>query len=78
MPFVVIDGERCKGCGLCVAFCPKGALGLSNELNAKGAHPAELKHPERCTGCRHCALMCPEVCIEVYIEPRGRAKGGGK
>lgn len=74
MPFVVIDQERCKGCGFCLEFCPQGALHFSNQLNTKGVHPAELKHPEKCTGCKRCALMCPEVCIEVYVELKGTAR----
>ena len=31
-----IDQERCKGCALCIEFCPKKIIYLSNRLNAKG------------------------------------------
>ena len=32
--------DLCKGCGLCVRFCPKGVLALAQErINAKGHHP---------------------------------------
>jgi Pyruvate/2-oxoacid:ferredoxin oxidoreductase delta subunit len=27
-----IAAEYCKGCGLCVAECPTGALGMTEEL----------------------------------------------
>ena len=66
MPKVVIDAERCKGCLLCVEFCPKGQLGAAAQVNSKGVHPIECKDGEACTGCGICALMCPSVCIEVY------------
>lgn len=65
--FVVkIDPERCKACGLCIEFCPRGCLGFSEQFNAQGYHPAEQKEPEKCTGCRQCVLMCPDVAIQIY------------
>lgn len=67
---VVIDTERCKGCGLCVMSCSRGVLAMSERLNAKGYTPAEVKEPERCTGCALCALMCPDVAIKVYRKKR--------
>ncbi|HET7770125.1 MAG TPA: ferredoxin family protein [Chloroflexota bacterium] len=65
---VAIDRERCKGCGLCVEACPRGALRLSTELNAGGYRPAELPSEAavRCTGCAVCGLVCPDVAIVVY------------
>jgi 2-oxoglutarate ferredoxin oxidoreductase subunit delta len=66
MGTIKVDKEKCKGCGLCVQFCPRKVVGLSSELNGKGYHPAELKDEERCTGCAICATMCPDVAIEVW------------
>ena len=28
---LVINSAWCKGCGICAAFCPKGALEVVNE-----------------------------------------------
>lgn len=67
---VEVDRNRCKGCGLCVEFCPKHALQLSEELNAIGHHPAELHDPEKCTACTICATMCPEGGMSVYRKRR--------
>ncbi|EKC68599.1 4Fe-4S ferredoxin iron-sulfur binding domain-containing protein, partial [human gut metagenome] len=33
---IVVDRERCKGCGVCVASCPCQVLELSAEVNGKG------------------------------------------
>lgn len=30
------NSNRCKGCELCVAVCPKHILELGSEVNAKG------------------------------------------
>ena len=36
MGHITIDTERCKGCTLCIAYCPKKSIHLSDELNLKG------------------------------------------
>ena len=63
---ITIDSERCKGCGLCLEFCPNGVLSLdAQELNPKGYHPVSAVSAQACTGCGICALMCPDVAIVV-------------
>jgi len=64
--YINIDQERCKGCLLCMEFCPKQAIILSNTLNAKGYFVASFETSKECTGCASCAVMCPETAIEVY------------
>ncbi len=70
MPKVVVDEERCKGCQLCVEFCPPRVLAMSTTLNARGFFPAMLVDEERCTSCAACAIVCPDVAVTVYKAER--------
>ncbi|MGB5824422.1 MAG: 4Fe-4S binding protein [Proteocatella sp.] len=56
---LVIDKNWCKGCGICVAFCPKKVLGL---VNGK----IEIERQEDCIKCGQCELRCPDYAI--YLE----------
>ena len=51
--------ERCKGCGICVEFCPKKVL----ELDKLGK--ICVAHPEDCIACGQCELRCPDYAIFV-------------
>jgi 2-oxoglutarate ferredoxin oxidoreductase subunit delta len=62
---VLIDAERCKGCALCVALCPRGVLKPSNRLNTNGFTVPVVEAPVACTGCLQCAQICPDCAIAV-------------
>ncbi len=70
MPKVTVNEKYCKGCRLCVAFCPKGALVMSKRLGARGLSPAEVADDSVCTGCMSCAVVCPDAAIEIIIEEK--------
>ncbi|MCE5186042.1 MAG: ferredoxin family protein [Planctomycetaceae bacterium] len=59
------DVHRCKGCGLCVIFCPQKNLRMSAELNEHGHPYAQENEPGHCNGCGLCFRMCPDAAIEV-------------
>ena len=62
---VTINSSMCKGCGYCIAFCPKNILEMSKERSEKGHfYPVNI-NKDACTRCGICALMCPEAAIEV-------------
>ncbi|MHC4717534.1 MAG: 4Fe-4S binding protein [Planctomycetota bacterium] len=62
-----IDREGCKGCRLCVEFCPKDVLAMSaDRLNSQGVPFAECLHPEQCVGCQACTTVCPDAAIELF------------
>ena len=66
MPKVIVNENRCKGCGLCVNACPKKIIKLSKDkLNAKGFTPAAVEEQDKCIGCAFCATMCPDVAITI-------------
>ncbi|OFX83248.1 MAG: ferredoxin [Bacteroidetes bacterium GWF2_33_16] len=63
---IVVNIERCKGCGVCVPACPTEVIALHDEVNGKGYHYAYMANPEACTGCANCAMVCPDAVITVY------------
>ena len=68
MAKVTFRTDICKGCGLCVVYCPKGIIALSpDKINAKGHHPAEVTDAEKCIGCAFCATMCPDCIIKRCV-----------
>ena len=56
---VVIFGMWCKGCRLCVEFCPTGVLALD-----ENDHPYPA-NPDKCSACRWCETHCPDLAIVV-------------
>ncbi|MGD8458219.1 MAG: 4Fe-4S binding protein [Anaerolineales bacterium] len=60
--------ERCKGCGICVEFCPKKVLAISKQSNSKGYFPPKIEN-DNCINCGLCTLLCPDFAI--YVEDGG-------
>ena len=49
----------CKACGICVAFCPTGALARDESGSPY------VKAIEKCTRCGWCEIRCPDFAITV-------------
>jgi 2-oxoglutarate ferredoxin oxidoreductase subunit delta len=76
----VIINNRCKGCGFCIAFCPRGVLQFSEDFNAKGYHYPEVIDSSKCADCHFCDALCPEFAIYSVDPGKGSEKSskGGK
>ena len=78
---VTVLTEYCKGCGLCVEFCPRGKLYIDPIPNREGVQTAVVRAEVDCTGCLQCATICPDAAIEVRrvrIPVRTVGDGSGK
>ncbi len=59
---LVVYPERCKECGICMAFCPQKNLAAGED-----GRPVVI-NPEACTGCRQCEYYCPDFAIRIEQE----------
>lgn len=51
--------QFCKGCRVCVEFCPTKTLDLDDRFKVRVAHP------DKCIACRMCEFRCPDMAIFV-------------
>ena len=59
MKTLLIQRSWCKGCRICVTFCPKKVLELDSE------DKVYMKYPEKCIYCKLCELRCPDLVFEI-------------
>ncbi len=55
-----VNEKYCKGCNICVEFCPKDVLELDNKGKIK------IVDIESCIKCGICEMRCPDFAI--YLE----------
>jgi 2-oxoglutarate ferredoxin oxidoreductase subunit delta len=71
---IVINPDYCKGCSICIVFCPKKVLQLSNHINARGYVLPEAVDIDACTQCKLCEIVCPDLAIAVTPKQTRRSK----
>ena len=55
---ITVNARWCKGCEICVAFCPKDCLVMEGGK-------CRAVRPEDCIKCMLCELRCPDFAITV-------------
>lgn len=59
LPRIVINERFCKGCNLCVDFCPTNVLEMRGPVVA-------VRNLEACTRCEICDQRCPDFAIQIF------------
>ena len=57
-PVIDINLAWCKGCAICVEFCPKKVLAMED-------NHAVVVDVQACNRCQLCDLRCPDFAITV-------------
>ncbi len=57
---VIIDSEKCEGCGICVSVCPVQAISI---IEGK-----PLINQNKCTECLQCVSECPNAAISQIFD----------
>lgn len=65
-----VNNKWCKGCELCVHFCPKSVFDVDPD-----GHPIVAREGD-CINCKLCELHCPDFAIEVTENDREAACSG--
>jgi len=58
---VLADEDACRGCGLCVALCPYGALEVKTTEKGRKVHVIDVA----CKGCGVCAATCYQHALSI-------------
>jgi len=59
----IVNRAECNACGLCLLFCPEGAVVWNSERKPS-------IDPDWCKGCGLCAKECPKNLIEMTPEQK--------
>ena len=53
---VVIDGEKCIGCGICAKDCPAGKIDVKD---------GKAAYMPGCIQCGHCEAVCQRAAVSI-------------
>jgi hypothetical protein len=61
-----IKAKTCTGCGLCLAWCPVGAISMTSPgAEATQKREVAVIDSEKCIGCGECIHVCPPGAIHI-------------
>ena len=60
---VIIDRQKCTGCGICVSICPYQVIGMGDGI---AEHSGAA-----CFLCDHCRAVCPQEAITILGQSTG-------
>lgn len=69
---LILDGQKCTGCGICVDACPEEAIriGLVGAVRRGAVNYAEPINidEKKCSYCGVCVVMCPFNSLTLKID----------
>ncbi len=68
---LTVNRERCVGCELCTAVCPKSAMSLTKGVVEKGhmaQRPSLDIDPDKCNFCGECVVVCPVNALSMLVD----------
>lgn len=63
MPKIVIDFEKCSGCGTCIDACPVLVYELDEETEK-----TKIVNPSECLDCKACEIQCESEAIRIISD----------
>lgn len=66
MAHIIVDQDRCTGCGICVKICSAGIISSADETHLPQVQEENVSH---CFYCGHCEAFCPSQALILNLSP---------